>query len=88
MKLTGKEIFQVQFVLPVQGNLAALKMATQIKDKLNVKEEDANDENIREIDFKNEEIKFLKGMINALDQNNGLNIHGLSLYDKILNTKE
>lgn len=87
MELTGKEIYQVQFVLPVQGNMIALEMAIQILNKIQIKEEDINDNSIREIDFLDEEISFLKSMIKFLDNAKKLNIQGLSLYKKILEYK-
>lgn len=88
MRLTGKEIYQVQFVLPIQGNLKNLGLAAQILKKLNIKEEDPNDEEEREIDLLSEEINFLTTMIILLDKSQKLSIHGLSLYNKILNIKE
>jgi hypothetical protein len=88
MKLTGKEIYQIQFVLPIQGSLQMLEFATQILNKLNIKEEDIENDQLREVDLSIEEIDFLKEMIGVLDQAQKLNIHGLSLYNKILNTKE
>lgn len=87
IELTGKEVYQIQFVLPVQGNMIALEMAIQILNKIQIKEEDINDNSIREIDFLDEEISFLKSMIKFLDNAKKLNIQGLSLYKKILEYK-
>ena len=88
MILSGKEIYQIQFVLPIQGNLETLESAAQILNKANVKEEDADDEKTRDVDFSNEEIHFLREMISLLNQAKKLNINGLSFYHKILNIKE
>jgi hypothetical protein len=88
MNLTGKEIYQIQFLLPIQGDLKILESAARILNKLNTEEEDADSEQVREIDLSIEEIIFLKEMIKVLDEAKKLNIHGLSLYNKILNTKE
>lgn len=94
MRLTKNEIYQVQFVLPIQGNLIDLEMASQILNKLNIKEEDLNNISIKEnnfidedINFLDEEIKFLQSMIKFLDNAKKLNIQGLSLYRKILGYK-
>jgi len=88
MELTGKEIYQVQFLLPIQGDLKTLESVKQILDKLNIKEEDCDDENIRDIELTNPEIIFLENMIQVLSQAKKLNLHGLSLFHKILNNKE
>jgi hypothetical protein len=88
MILTGKEIYQSQSLLPIQGNLKNLTLAAEILSKLNIREQDNQDDTEREIDFSKEEIDFLKEMISILDQASKLSIHGLSLYTKIMNIKE
>lgn len=88
MVLAGKEIYQVQFVLPMVGNLKNLTLAAQILNRLNIKEEDVASESERDIDLSSDEIEFLKSMIMILDENQKLSIQGLSLYTKILNIKE
>ena len=87
MELTGNEIYHIQFVLPVVSDLKTLQTAMQILNKLNIKETDQNDENIREVDFSEDDIGFLKGCIQFLDSIKKLNIEGLSLYNKILEYK-
>jgi len=87
IELTGKEVYQIQFVLPVVSDLKTLETAIQILNKLNIKEEDRENEEIRKVDFSEDEIDFLKGCIRFLDSVKKLNIDGLSLYNKILKYK-
>ena len=84
MKLTGKEIYQIQFLLPIQGNIQTLELVQQILDKIDIKEEDREDEYIRDVKLTDPDLDFLREMIGVLDNADKLNFHGLSLYRKIL----
>jgi hypothetical protein len=84
MELTRNEKFQIQYLLPIQGNLETLKTVQQILDKLNIIEEDQNNKEIIDIDFNSDEINFLKYMVQILDQNQKLFLSSLSLVNKIL----
>jgi len=88
MVLTGNDIYQVQFLLPIQGNLKTLESVQQILDKANINEEDRGSEIEREIVFSDEEIIFLRNMIMILDESQKLSFSCLSLIKKILNYKE
>ena len=57
-------------------------------DVINIKEEDREDENIRVVELSKEQISFMQNMIRILDSAKKLNLHGLSLFYKILNNKE
>lgn len=80
IELTGKEVLQVQYLLPVQGSLKILESAQNILDKIQKFEI----QEVNLIDFSDEEINFLIGMINILDEAGKLNIASLSLIKKIL----
>jgi hypothetical protein len=84
MELTGKEKFQVQYLLPFQGSLLSLERADKILKKIDVKAEDAESEEIYEIEFTAEEIQFISEMIAILDQAQKLNLQMLPLIRKIL----
>lgn len=88
MVLSGNDIYQVQFLLPIQGNLKTLELVQQILDKANISEEDRGNEIEREIVFSDEEIIFLRNMIMILDESQKLSFSCLSLIKKILNYKE
>jgi hypothetical protein len=83
IELTGKEVLQIQSLLPIQGNLKSLESAQAILDtvtKTEIKE-------IIKIDFSKDEINFMCEMIDCLDRACKINISSLSLIKKILNNR-
>jgi hypothetical protein len=88
MKLTGKEKFHIQFLVPVQGSLKTLELAEGILKRINIQPEDAEDGFIYDIDLKIEEISFLQEMIKILDKSQKLHLQSLPVVRKILNYKE
>ena len=80
LNLTGKEIFEFQYILPAQGSLKTLELVQKILDKVNIQDI----ENDKDIDFTKEEIDFVSQMIQLLDENQSLKITSLSLIKKIL----
>jgi hypothetical protein len=69
----------------MQGSLKTLVLVKQILDKIQVKPEDAQSDDIIDIDFTGEEFELLSKMIHLLDQSQKLNLDSLSLVQKILN---
>lgn len=78
--LTGNEITQFQYILPVQGSLQTLELIQSILDKIKV----SDLEESYEIDFTDNELNLIKQSIEVLNKNHQLHIQSLSLINKIL----
>lgn len=87
MELTRNEKFQLQYLLPIKGNIKTLEMAQQIIEKLHINDTDRGNEEVIELDFSGHEIDFLSEMIVILDQAQQLNLSCLSIVKKILNNR-
>ena len=85
--LTGHEISQIQYIVPVQGSISTLERVQKILDKINSFKTIAA-ENEYNVDFSDEEIEFFKIMIRFLDEKQQLPISALSLIQKILNKEQ
>lgn len=83
INLTKDERLQFQYILPVQGSLLTLELVDKILNK--VKVDNIDDNESKEFDFENNELEFIKNMINILDGQGKLNFQSLSLVRKILN---
>ena len=70
------------------GSLGVVRTSGQILDKLNIEEGDHQNDEECDIDLTSDEISFLSEMIGHLDTQQKLYVHGLSLYNKILDNKE
>jgi hypothetical protein len=88
MELTGKEKFQIQYLLPVQGTLKALELVEGILKTINLQPEDSEDEKLYSVALTPAEIDFLNEMIGVLDQAGKLSLQMLPVVRKILNNKE
>lgn len=84
LSITKKEKFQIQYLLPIQGNLKTLELVQQILNKLSITENDQLSDEIVTIEFEEEELNFIKFSIEVLNQNQKLYLAGLSLVKKIL----
>jgi hypothetical protein len=89
IKLTGKERFNVQYILPVQGNLKTLELVENILDRVKIKEiKDIESDNLLNYEFTKEELTLMIESIKVLDESNKLNFQCLSLVKKILHEGE
>jgi len=79
--LTVEERLQVQYILPVQGNIKTLELAENILKKVQIKEADSGE---KEFEFDDHETEFMRLMISVLDGANKLHLSSLSLVRKIL----
>ena len=87
LTVSRKEKFQLQYLLPIQGNLNTLLMTQRILNKIQIEPGDAESDEVIDIDFDDEEIKFISEMIAVLDQSQKLNLSCLPLIQKILNNR-
>ena len=88
IELTGKEILQFQYILPIQGSLKTLELVDEILKAVKIDDIKAIDSFSKEIEFKDEHIQLIQNMIDILDKNQTLNFQSLSLVKKFLNIKE
>ena len=82
INITEGERGQIQYLLPIQGNLKTLEFVQQILDKTNITTGNGM------IDFSEDEFDFICKMIDILNESQKLNLSCLSLVKKILNNKE
>lgn len=85
IELTGNECLEFQHILPVQGSFQTLETVEGVLKKARVNDSDL--EKLKKIDFEDNEIKFLKEMIQILDKNQLIKFTSLSLIKKIMNIK-
>ncbi len=85
--LTGNERLQIANILPVQGDLNTLRLVDEILKKAKISDIKEMKE-LNKIDFEENEINFIKEMINLLDSKQMLKFESLSLIEKFMNIKE
>jgi len=88
IELALKDKFQIQYLLPVTGNIENLKTVQKILDKLNIQLGDEHSADLCEIDLEENEIDFIVNMILILDQAHKLHIGSLPVITKFLSIKE
>lgn len=87
IELTNSEKFQIQYLLPVQGNIKTLLLVQQILNKINIELGDEKSLEIIKINFTEEEFLFLNEMIIFLNNNHRLNLKSLPLILKLQKTR-
>jgi len=84
MKLSIEEIMQLQYILPVQGDLKTLELVEKIVNKSMIKDSNVKE---KDIDFTDHEIDCMQDFIKFLNDQKQLSFKSLSLIRKIMNNK-
>ena len=85
LELTAAERFEIQFVLPAQGSIKNLELVKTIFEKIEIFSIQGNEsDDVKHIEFEDEEIALMQNTIHALDESQRLRYSSLELAKKIL----